>query len=119
MSPRCRVGCGAVLGAAMIALVASPLAAVTVRYGDRVREEVLPNGFKVILLEDHKAPVAVVQVWYRVGSRNETSGSTGLSHLLEHMMFRGTEKVGPEEYSKAIQRNGGQNNAFTSNDYTT
>jgi len=74
---------------------------------------------KVILLEDHKAPVVVLQVWYRVGSRNETPGATGLSHLLEHMMFKGTDRVGPEEYNRIIQRNGGQTNAFTSQDYTT
>jgi zinc protease len=88
-------------------------------YAARVRQTVLPNGLKILLLEDHKAPVAVLQVWYRVGSRNERLGRTGLSHLLEHMMFKGTKKVGPEEYSKIIQRNGGNDNAFTSEDYTT
>lgn len=88
-------------------------------YQERVREETLANGLKVLLLEEHKAPVAVVQVWYRVGSRNEELGKTGLSHLLEHLMFKGTEKSGPEEYSKIIQRNGGNENAFTNNDNTT
>src|SRR5512139_3777237 len=76
--------------------------AVAAPYADRVRQAVLPNGMKVILLEDHKAPVAVLQVWYRVGSRNETPGTTGLSHLLEHMMFKGTDRVGPEEYNRII-----------------
>jgi zinc protease len=61
----------------------------------------------------------VFQVWYRVGSRNEQLGRTGLSHLLEHLMFKGTKKVGPEEYSKIIQHNGGNDNAFTSDDSTT
>jgi zinc protease len=88
-------------------------------YADRVRETVLPNGLKVLLLEEHKAPVAVFQVWYRVGSRNEQLGKTGLSHLLEHLMFKGTKTVGPEEYSKIIQRNGGNDNAFTAEDATT
>ena len=88
-------------------------------YADRVKETVLPNGLKVLLLEDHKAPVAVFQVWYRVGSRNEQLGKTGLSHLLEHLMFKGTKTVGPEEYSKIIQRNGGNDNAFTGEDATT
>jgi zinc protease len=88
-------------------------------YAERVREKILPNGLKVLLLEDHKAPVAVMQVWYRVGSRNEELGKTGLSHLLEHLMFKGTKKVGPEEYSKIIQRNGGNDNAFTADDATT
>jgi zinc protease len=88
-------------------------------YAERVREHVLPNGLKVILLEDHKAPVGVFQVWYRAGSRNEQLGKTGLAHLLEHLMFKGTAKVGPEEHSRIIQRNGGNENAFTSNDNTT
>jgi len=87
-------------------------------YADRVREKTLPNGLKVLVLEDHKAPVAVMQVWYRVGARNETPGHTGLSHLLEHLMFKGTDKVGPEEYSRIVQKNGGNENAFTSQDVT-
>ena len=87
-------------------------------YADRVQEKVLPNGLKVLVLEDHKAPVAVMQVWYRVGVRNEIPGHTGLSHLLEHMMFKGTDKVGPEEYSRIVQKNGGNDNAFTSQDTT-
>jgi len=85
---------------------------------ESVFETVLPNGLKVILLENHKAPLVTFQVWYRVGSRNEAWGKTGLSHMLEHMMFKGTEKVGPEEFSRIIQENGGNDNAFTSSDYT-
>jgi zinc protease len=85
---------------------------------ENVFETVLPNGLKVILLENHKAPLVTFQIWYRVGSRNEEWGKTGLSHMLEHMMFKGTEKVGPEEFSRIIQENGGNDNAFTSRDYT-
>ena len=85
---------------------------------EQVFETVLPNGLKVILLENHKAPLVTFQVWYRVGSRNEAWGKTGLSHVLEHMMFKGTEKIGPEEFSRIIQENGGNDNAFTSHDYT-
>ncbi len=85
---------------------------------EQVFETVLPNGLKVILLENHKAPLVTFQVWYRVGSRNEEWGRTGLSHMLEHMMFKGTEKVGPEDFSRIIQENGGNDNAFTSRDYT-
>ena len=85
---------------------------------ENVFETVLPNGLKVILLENHKAPLVTFQVWYRVGSRNESWGKTGLSHMLEHMMFKGTEKVGPEEFSRIVQENGGNDNAFTSRDYT-
>ena len=86
--------------------------------GENVIETVLSNGLKVILLENHKAPLVTFQIWYRVGSRNEEWGKTGLSHLLEHMMFKGTEKYGPEEFSRIIQENGGNSNAFTSQDYT-
>jgi zinc protease len=85
---------------------------------EQVSETVLPNGLKVLLLENHKAPLVTFQVWYRVGSRNEAWGRTGLSHVLEHMMFKGTEKIGPEEFSRIIQENGGNDNAFTSRDYT-
>ena len=78
----------------------------------------LPNGLKVILLEQHKAPVATFQIWYRVGSRNEVTGKTGLSHLTEHMMFKGTTTYGKGEFSNIIAKNGGTENAFTSNNYT-
>jgi zinc protease len=87
--------------------------------GEQVFETILPNGLKVILLENHKAPVITFQIWYRAGSRNETHGKTGLSHLLEHMMFKGTETVGPKEFSRIILENGGRYNAFTSQDFTT
>jgi zinc protease len=86
--------------------------------GDWVFETTLSNGLKVILLENHKAPLVSFHVWYRVGSRNEEWGKTGLSHMLEHMMFKGTKKYGPEEYSRIIQENGGETNAFTARDYT-
>jgi len=85
---------------------------------EQVFETFLPNGLKVILLENHKAPLVTFQVWYRVGSRNEPWGKTGISHVLEHMMFKGTQKIGPEEFSRTIQENGGNDNAFTSRDYT-
>ena len=88
-------------------------------YREQVFSRTLDNGLEMILLPDHKAPVAVVQIWYRVGSRNEVPGKTGLSHMLEHMMFKGTEQFGPEEYSRTIARQGGNENAFTSADATT
>ena len=99
-------------------LVGAGQAGAAASYAEQVREETLENGLKVILLPDHKAPVGVVQVWYRVGSRNETTGLTGLSHMLEHMMFKGTGKYGPNEYSEIIAREGGSENAFTSDDAT-
>jgi zinc protease len=104
---------------AVLALAALRTDSRATSYAERVDERVLPNGLQLLLLEDHKAPVAVCQVWYRVGARNETPGKTGLSHLLEHMMFKGTSSFAPEDYSHIIQRNGGQLNAFTSQDYTT
>lgn len=85
---------------------------------DAVKTETLPNGLKVLVLENHKAPVATFNVFYRVGSRNERFGRTGISHLCEHLMFRGTKKYGPEQFSNIIQENGGMDNAFTSSDFT-
>lgn len=83
-----------------------------------VFEATLDNGVKVLLLEEHKAPVITFHIWYRVGSRNEKPGRTGLAHLMEHMMFKGTTKVGSQRFSQRVRRNGGQDNAFTSQDYT-
>jgi len=84
----------------------------------KVTQETLPNGLTVIMLEDHRAPVVTVQVWYKVGSRNEEVGLTGISHLLEHLMFRGTSKYGPGEFSRLVQEKGGTHNAFTDTDNT-
>jgi zinc protease len=95
-----------------------PISTLSAGLAERVYVTTLENGLKVILLENHKAPVASFHVWYRVGSRNEEWGKTGLSHVLEHMMFKGTPRSGPERYSRVIQENGGNDNAFTSNDYT-
>ena len=103
------------LGAAGVLSLFSPGVAAL---ADRVSEVTLGNGLKVILLENHKAPLVTFQVWYRVGSRNEESGKTGLSHMLEHMMFRGTAKIGPDEFSRIVAQNGGDDNAFTSTDFT-
>ena len=83
-----------------------------------VQETILDNGLKVLLLEDHKSPAVTFQVWYRVGSRNEKDGKSGLAHFLEHMMFKGTPTTGPEEYSRIIAKNGGRSNAFTTTDMT-
>ncbi|MEW6188051.1 MAG: pitrilysin family protein [Thermodesulfobacteriota bacterium] len=85
---------------------------------DRLIEKRLPNGMDVLLLPSSKAPVVSVQVWYRVGSMNESAGKSGLAHLTEHLMFRGTEQYGPKQFSRIIQKNGGQDNAFTGRDYT-
>ena len=78
----------------------------------------LQNGLRVLVKEDHRAPVVVHQVWYRVGSNYEYNGITGISHMLEHMMFKGTKKIKVGEFSKRVSKMGGQENAFTSTDYT-
>lgn len=78
----------------------------------------LSNGLRVIVQEDHRAPVAVVQVWYRVGGGHEQDGQTGISHVLEHLMFKRTRHLAPGEFSREVARRGGRENAFTANDYT-
>lgn len=78
----------------------------------------LDNGLKVLVVEDHSVPLVSTQVWVRAGSRNERQGITGISHLLEHMMFKGTQKRKSEEYSLVIQSLGGTDNAFTAEDKT-
>ncbi len=83
-----------------------------------VHEYVLDNGLKILVKEDHRAPVVVSQVWYKVGSSYEHEGITGISHALEHMMFKGTEKYAAGEFSRIISENGGRENAFTGTDYT-
>lgn len=82
------------------------------------KEYTLSNDMKVILVEVPKAPVATVQVWYKVGSRNEVMGRAGLSHMLEHMMFKGTAKYPKGTFSRLVRKNGGMDNAFTSQDFT-
>lgn len=84
----------------------------------QVSEFMLDNGLRLIVKEDHRAPVVVSQVWYKVGSSYEHNGITGISHVLEHMMFKGTETLGPNEFSRIIAANGGEHNAFTGRDYT-
>ena len=83
-----------------------------------VHEFTLANGLKVLVREDHRAPVVVSQIWYKVGSSYEPSGLTGISHLLEHLMFKGTPNVPGGEFSRLIAANGGDENAFTSRDFT-
>ena len=78
----------------------------------------LKNGMKVLVKPDHRSPVAVSQVWYKVGSSYEYDGITGVSHALEHMMFKGTKNLQPGEFSEIIAANGGSENAFTGQDYT-
>ncbi|MGB9670296.1 MAG: M16 family metallopeptidase [Halothiobacillaceae bacterium] len=84
----------------------------------QVFEDHLPNGLRILVQPDHRAPVVTSQVWYKVGSSDEPGGLTGISHVLEHMMFKGTAKVPAGKFSEIIAAHGGQENAFTSRDYT-
>lgn len=81
-------------------------------------ETTLKNGLRVIVKEDRRAPTAVQMVWYRIGSTDEVDGASGVAHVLEHMMFKGTPNVGPGEFNKRVAAAGGRDNAFTSRDYT-
>ena len=83
-----------------------------------VTDVTLENGMRVLVHEDHRAPVMVSQVWYRAGAMDEFNGTTGVAHVLEHMMFKGTQSVPPGEFSKRIAAAGGRENAFTSRDHT-
>ena len=85
---------------------------------DRIHESQLDNGLKVLTVENPVSPTASLQIWYRVGSRNERTGITGASHIFEHMMFKGTERYPKGVFDRIIQENGMTNNAFTSYDYT-
>ena len=78
----------------------------------------LSNGLKLIVREDHRAPTVAHMVWYRAGSMDEVNGKTGVAHVLEHMMFKGTDKVKAGEFSRLVAAVGGRENAFTSRDYT-
>jgi zinc protease len=92
-------------------LTTSPLSQLT-------HEFTLENGLKLVVRENHRAPVVIFQIWYRVGSADEPVYQTGLSHVLEHMMFKGTQKVPTGQSSKLIAEYGGEENAFTAHDYT-
>lgn len=83
-----------------------------------VHEYKLDNGLKVLVKQDKRAPIAVVQLWYKVGSSYEHNGLTGLSHVVEHMMFKGTQKHPTGEFNRIIAENGAEDNAFTGQDYT-
>ncbi|CAA7627583.1 pitrilysin family protein [Magnetospirillum sp. SS-4] len=78
----------------------------------------LANGMQVVVIPNHRVPIVSHMVWYKVGAADEMPGKSGLAHLLEHLMFKGTPSVPPGEFSKIVARNGGRDNAFTSSDYT-
>lgn len=99
-------------------LLAGLFAPVKAQPPQRVQQQVLTNGLKVLLVEDHSFPVVSCFVWYKVGSRNEAPGMTGISHLVEHMLFHNVGNYRKGELGATIVRNGGQFNGFTSDDFT-
>ena len=86
--------------------------------GAQLHRHRLDNGLEILVKEDHRAPVVASVLWYRAGSMDEVNGGTGVAHVLEHMMFKGTRSLGPGQFSKTIARAGGRDNASTSRDYT-
>lgn len=105
---------GAAAGAAGLATAAAPTRA----QAAEVSEFTLGNGMQVVVVPDHRAPVVTHMVWYRVGSADEQPGKSGIAHFLEHLMFKGTDKHPAGEFSQVVAKLGGQENAFTSQDYT-
>jgi len=105
---------------AALALVATAAGAITpVAAGaPKITDFTLPNGLQVVVIPDHRAPVVTHMIWYKVGSADETAGKSGLAHFLEHLMFKGTAKNPSGRFSQVVATIGGQENAFTSSDYT-
>ena len=99
-------------GAALALALALPVAA------EPVTTFTLDNGLNVVVIEDHRAPVVVQMIWYRVGAADEPPGHSGIAHFLEHLLFKGTEKIAPNAFSGIVEAQGGDDNAFTSWDYT-
>lgn len=97
--------------------VASPMLA-SPALADDVTSFTLTNGMQVVVIEDHRAPVVTQMVWYRVGAADESAGHSGIAHFLEHLMFKGTDTLAPGEFSATVEAQGGNDNAFTSWDYT-
>jgi len=83
-----------------------------------IKSHQLPNGLKILILEDHTLPICTYFTFFKVGSRNERPGITGISHLFEHMMFNGAKRYGPKEFDRILESNGGLSNAYTTNDFT-
>ena len=118
----CSFGFGVALLPSLLLAATPPTAAVTALAGRQpqldVRSWALPNGLKVLFLAKHEAPVATVQIFYHVGSKDEHIGNRGVAHMFEHLMFKGSAHVPPEEHARLLKEVGGQVNAFTTEDVT-
>ena len=99
---------------AALTFVAGPAAA----GGPQVFQFALQNGMQVVVIPDHRAPVVTQMIWFKVGGVDDPPGLSGLAHFFEHMMFRGTKQTPGDQFSRIISRNGGEDNAFTTHDYT-
>jgi len=104
----------ALAASVFLAAAAQPAAA----QGFEIKTHTLKNGMKILVQEDHSIPNVALYIFYRVGSRNERPGITGISHFFEHMMFNGAKKYGPGEFDRSMEANGGSNNAYTSENVT-
>jgi zinc protease len=102
---------------ALVAIAAGAIAPVAAS-APKITDFTLPNGLQVVVIPDHRAPVVTHMIWYKVGSADETPGKSGLAHFLEHLMFKGTAKNPSGRFSQVVATIGGQENAFTSSDYT-
>src|SRR5262245_48663280 len=104
--------------AAMAALLAIASSAQSAPSGPQISDFILGNGLELVVIPDHRAPVVTHMIWYKVGAADETAGKSGLAHFLEHLMFKGTAKNPAGRFSQVVATIGGQENAFTSADYT-
>lgn len=105
------------IAVALVAVLSSPTLAVE-QAGTEIADSTLANGLELVVIPDHRAPVVTHMIWYKVGAADETPGKSGLAHFLEHLMFKGTAKNPAGKFSQVVARIGGQENAFTSQDYT-
>ena len=113
ISFRAKLAAAAILSAACIAPAVAASAA-----DAQIADYKLANGLELVVIPDHRAPVVTHMIWYKVGSADETPGRSGLAHFLEHLMFKGTAKHPAGQFSRVVARMGGQENAFTTDDYT-
>jgi zinc protease len=111
-------GAGVVLASLSLATVAVAVAANGAQAAQRVSEFTLNNGLQVLVIPDHCAPVVTQMIWYKVGAADEPPGFSGIAHFLEHLMFKGTDKIPSGQFSKIVAKNGGEDNAFTNHDVT-
>ena len=107
-----------ITAAATAALLTVGASAQSASNGPQISDFILPNGLELVVIPDHRAPVVTHMIWYKVGAADETPGKSGLAHFLEHLMFKGTAKNPAGTFSQVVARIGGQENAFTSQDYT-